>query len=199
MAPTRHGVPGFGTGIGVEADTTVVGNMVDGAPLFGINAGWGEYLRDVVISVKRRPERPNGHRRLGGRPGAGTALVNGNVIGAREGAILAHAWGKPVGPDLVASAAEAPGNITLSGNSHAYEEDGRDPSAANVGRSLTYGVALSVPDRLAWQAAPMHRASPDRRRTRRISAAIIAVSVAGVEPSSHLMAIPSPFSGTAAV
>lgn len=114
--PYEASGPGFGTGIGVEADTTVVGNMVDGAPLFGINAGWGEYLRDVVIAsnVVRNARMGIG---ISAAPGAGTATVTGNVIGARQGAILAHEWGKPVSPDLVASPQDSPSNIILSGNS----------------------------------------------------------------------------------
>ncbi len=39
-----------GIGIYVEADTSVTGNVIENAPAFGIIAGWGKYLRDVVIS-----------------------------------------------------------------------------------------------------------------------------------------------------
>ncbi len=39
-----------GIGIYVEADTSVTGNVIENAPSFGIVAGWGKYLRDVVIS-----------------------------------------------------------------------------------------------------------------------------------------------------
>src|SRR5690606_6912503 len=33
--------PGFGVGITVEADTSVAGNVVEDAPLYGIKIGWG--------------------------------------------------------------------------------------------------------------------------------------------------------------
>jgi putative cofactor-binding repeat protein len=40
----------FGTGIGVEADTAITGNVVDSAPKFGLALGWGPYLRNVTIA-----------------------------------------------------------------------------------------------------------------------------------------------------
>jgi uncharacterized secreted repeat protein (TIGR03808 family) len=39
-----------GVGIYVEADSSVTGNVIENAPSFGIMAGWGNYLRDIVIS-----------------------------------------------------------------------------------------------------------------------------------------------------
>ena len=39
-----------GNGISVEADTVVSGNVIEGAPLAGIAAGWGQYLRNVAIT-----------------------------------------------------------------------------------------------------------------------------------------------------
>src|SRR5258708_9416515 len=39
-----------GVGIYIEADSSVTGNVIENAPSFGIVAGWGKYLRDVVIS-----------------------------------------------------------------------------------------------------------------------------------------------------
>ncbi len=48
-----------GDGIAVEADAVVSGNVVENAPGIGIAAGWGRYLRDVVISgnLVRKAER----------------------------------------------------------------------------------------------------------------------------------------------
>ena len=68
-----------GVGIYVEADTSVTGNVIENAPSFGIVAGWGKYLRDVVISgnVIRKAFVGIGVSVV---PGAGTALVNNNMI-----------------------------------------------------------------------------------------------------------------------
>ncbi|MEM7303341.1 MAG: TIGR03808 family TAT-translocated repetitive protein [Pseudomonadota bacterium] len=92
--------PGFGIGISVEADTAVTGNVVEGAPLYGINLGWGPYLRNVAVSN-------NVIRRAGEGiavtvvEGAGTATISNNIISeARNGAIVGHHWTKPVTKDL---------------------------------------------------------------------------------------------------
>ncbi|WP_223477154.1 TIGR03808 family TAT-translocated repetitive protein [Oricola indica] len=113
--PYEADVPGFGTGIGVEADAVVSGNLVEGAPLFGINAGWGTFLRDVAISgnVVRDVRYGIG---VSAAEGAGRALIRGNVISAREIGIMAHAWGKPVTRDLLTNSGDAPPNVSLSGN-----------------------------------------------------------------------------------
>ena len=68
-----------GIGIYVEADTSVTGNVIENAPSFGIIAGWGKYLRDVAITgnVIRNAFVGVG---VSVMPGAGTALVNNNMI-----------------------------------------------------------------------------------------------------------------------
>ena len=76
-----------GIGIYVEADTSVSGNVIENAPAFGIIAGWGKYLRDVVITgnVIRNAFVGVG---VSVMPGAGTALVAfggaGGLVGATE-------------------------------------------------------------------------------------------------------------------
>ena len=54
-----------GIGIYVEADTSVTGNVIENAPSFGIIAGWGKYLRDVVIIGQCDPQGLRRHRRVG--------------------------------------------------------------------------------------------------------------------------------------
>ena len=68
-----------GIGIFVEADASVTGNMIENAPAFGVMAGWGKYLRDVIISgnVIRNAFVGIGVSVV---TGAGTALVNNNLI-----------------------------------------------------------------------------------------------------------------------
>lgn len=107
--------PGFGIGIAVEADTIVSGNLVDGAPLFGINAGWGPHLRDVVLQAN---VIRNAHIGIGvsDANGVGQVVIADNLIAARHGAIRAHRWTEVGGEDLLDLPASVPPHITLSGN-----------------------------------------------------------------------------------
>ena len=94
-----------GIGIYVEADTTVSGNVIENAPSFGIVAGWGKYLRDVVISgnVIRNAFVGVG---VSVTPGAGTARVNNNVISeAPRGAVVGLDHARPITADLSAEGA----------------------------------------------------------------------------------------------
>jgi uncharacterized secreted repeat protein (TIGR03808 family) len=94
-----------GIGIYVEADTSVSGNVIENAPSFGIVAGWGKYLRDVAITgnVIRNAFVGIG---VSVTPGAGTALVNNNMISETpRGAVVGLDHARPVTPDLAAEGA----------------------------------------------------------------------------------------------
>jgi len=89
-----------GIGIYVEADTSVTGNVVENAPSFGIVAGWGQYLRDVVISgnVIRNAFAGVGVSVVAG---AGTALVNNNMISETpRGAVVGLDHARAITADL---------------------------------------------------------------------------------------------------
>jgi uncharacterized secreted repeat protein (TIGR03808 family) len=95
-----------GVGIYVEADTSVTGNVIENAPSFGIVAGWGKYLRDVVISgnVIRNAFVGVG---VSVASGAGTALVNNNMISETpRGAVVGLDHARPVTSDLSAEGAQ---------------------------------------------------------------------------------------------
>jgi uncharacterized secreted repeat protein (TIGR03808 family) len=95
-----------GIGIYVEADTSVTGNVIENAPAFGIVAGWGKYLRDVAITgnVIRNAFVGIG---VSVTPGAGTALVNNNMISETpRGAVVGLDHARPVTPDLSAEGAQ---------------------------------------------------------------------------------------------
>jgi uncharacterized secreted repeat protein (TIGR03808 family) len=95
-----------GIGIYVEADTSVTGNVIENAPSFGIVAGWGKYLRDVVISgnVIRNAFVGVG---VSVTPGAGTALVNNNMISdTPRGAVVGLDHARPVTSDLSSEGAQ---------------------------------------------------------------------------------------------
>jgi uncharacterized secreted repeat protein (TIGR03808 family) len=106
-----------GIGIYVEADTSVSGNVIENAPSFGIVAGWGSYLRDVVISgnVIRKAFVGIG---VSVTPGAGTALVNNNVISETpRGAVVGLDHARPVTPDLSLDGAQRFAQVVTGTNS----------------------------------------------------------------------------------
>ncbi len=111
MAPEDAGV-----GIGVEADVTVTGNVVENAPTAGISVGWGPYLRDVVVLGNVVRETGFGIA-VSVAPGAGGAVIANNVIArARRGAIVGMEWQKPVTGDLALPGAETRAALRISGN-----------------------------------------------------------------------------------
>ena len=77
-----------GIGIAVEADASVTGNVVEGAPTSGINVGWGQHQRDV--SVVANVIRSSGFGiTVSVASGAGNVVISGNLIsGATRGAIV---------------------------------------------------------------------------------------------------------------
>ena len=104
-----------GEGIAVEADASVTGNTIEGAPTAGIVIGWGRHMRDVAAT---------GNVVRGSRigimitrdPAAGTCLVAQNLIsGAQDGAIRLMELGRAVGEDL-ARAPSRSDRIVVTGN-----------------------------------------------------------------------------------
>jgi uncharacterized secreted repeat protein (TIGR03808 family) len=105
-----------GIGIYVEADTSVTGNVIENAPSFGIMAGWGKYLRDVAISgnVIRKAFVGVGVSVV---PGAGTALVNNNMISETpRGAVVGLDHARPITPDLSAEGAQRFAQVVIGTN-----------------------------------------------------------------------------------
>jgi uncharacterized secreted repeat protein (TIGR03808 family) len=105
-----------GTGIGVEADTVVSGNVVERVPLAGIAAGWGQYLRNVSITGNVVREARFGVA-VSVVANAGTAVISGNVFAeTARGAIVGMEWQKPVTGDLALAGAERYPQLKISGN-----------------------------------------------------------------------------------
>jgi uncharacterized secreted repeat protein (TIGR03808 family) len=105
-----------GIGIYVEADTSVTGNVIENAPAFGIVAGWGKYLRDVAITgnVIRKAFAGIG---VSVTPGAGTALVNNNMISETpRGAVVGLDHARAITTDLSAEGAQRFAQVAISGN-----------------------------------------------------------------------------------
>jgi uncharacterized secreted repeat protein (TIGR03808 family) len=105
-----------GIGIYVEADTSVTGNVIENAPSFGIVAGWGKYLRDVVISgnVIRNAFAGVGVSVVAG---AGTALVNNNMISeAPRGAVVGLDHARAITTDLSIVGAQRFAQVVIGTN-----------------------------------------------------------------------------------
>ncbi len=102
-------------GIFAEADAVIANNLVEAVPGLGIGAGWGPYLRDVVVqgNVVRDVVIGIG---VSVAEGAGNAVVTGNLVsGARSAGIAGLAWWDTVSDDLVRDASQFPA-VTVSGN-----------------------------------------------------------------------------------
>jgi uncharacterized secreted repeat protein (TIGR03808 family) len=105
-----------GIGIYVEADSSVTGNVIENAPLFGIVAGWGKYLRDVAITgnVIRNALAGIGVSVV---PGAGTALVSNNMISETpRGAVVGLDHARAVTTDLSLEGAQRFAQVMVDGN-----------------------------------------------------------------------------------
>ncbi|PDQ20751.1 TIGR03808 family TAT-translocated repetitive protein [Mesorhizobium sanjuanii] len=108
--------PGFGVGISVEADTTVSGNVVENAPLYGMQIGWGPYMRNVVATGNIIRKAGTGIV-VSVVEGAGTAVISDNVIdGAQNGAIIGQRWAEPVTGDLASSGSAGYAHLTVERN-----------------------------------------------------------------------------------
>ena len=105
-----------GTGIFVEADSSVTGNVIENAPTFGIGVGWGPYLRDVAVSgnVIRKAFIGIGVSVV---QGAGSAMIDNNVISETpRGAVVGLDHARPVTPDLTRNGAEKFAQVVLGTN-----------------------------------------------------------------------------------
>lgn len=94
-----------GVGIAVEADATVSGNVIEGAPRFGMRIGWGPALRDVAATGNVIRQSPVGIA-VSVVEGVGSAVISDNLItGAVRGAVVGMRWGEAASGDLALSGA----------------------------------------------------------------------------------------------
>jgi uncharacterized secreted repeat protein (TIGR03808 family) len=95
-----------GNGISVEVDTVVSGNVVEGAPLAGISAGWGIAMRDLAITGNVVRKSALGVS-VSVVNGTGVAVIANNIFSdTAGGAIVAMEWHKKVSGDLARAGAE---------------------------------------------------------------------------------------------
>ncbi|MGE0752609.1 MAG: TIGR03808 family TAT-translocated repetitive protein [Variibacter sp.] len=107
---------GAGIGIGVEADTTVLGNVIEDAPTAGIAIGWGQYQRDVTVTGNIVRRAAVGIT-VSVSEGAGTTIVTDNLIAeARHGAIVGMDRKLVATGDLTKQSVGRFTHLTVSGN-----------------------------------------------------------------------------------
>jgi len=105
-----------GNGIDVEADTVVSGNVIERAPRAGISAGWGQYLRNVVLTGNVVRDASFGVA-VSVAAGAGVAVIANNLFaGIKRGAIVGMEWDKAVTDDLALAGAGRYPSLKISGN-----------------------------------------------------------------------------------
>ncbi|MEO0547797.1 MAG: TIGR03808 family TAT-translocated repetitive protein [Pseudomonadota bacterium] len=110
-------VAGFGIGIFAEADTNVIGNVVEGAPKYGIGLGWGPYLRNVMAANNIVREAGKGIA-VSVVDGAGQTSITGNIFDkVRDGGVIGHRWTEAVTRDLVGGKRQPFPHLTVERNS----------------------------------------------------------------------------------
>ncbi|TXR49794.1 TIGR03808 family TAT-translocated repetitive protein [Phyllobacterium endophyticum] len=106
----------FGIGISAEADISIAGNVVENAPLYGIQLGWGAYMRNV-IAIGNIVRTSGEGIYVSVVPGAGSAIICDNIIqGSRNGGIVGHSWSDITARDLTAKGAHIYPNLIVERN-----------------------------------------------------------------------------------
>jgi uncharacterized secreted repeat protein (TIGR03808 family) len=114
--PYPADAPGFGVGITAEADTAITGNVIEGAPRYGIHLGWGKYLRNTIANANVIRDCGTGIA-VSVAEGAGPAVISDNVISnTPKGSVVGYEWAKPVTSDLARSKLNSPANVTVQRN-----------------------------------------------------------------------------------
>jgi len=105
-----------GVGIGVDADCSVTGNVIENAPAYGILVGGDDRPRKVTVTGNaiRTSHIGIGVSVTGN---AGTAHIAENLIdGTKDGAIRGMQGPRPIGPDLARESAGTTSNLSVYAN-----------------------------------------------------------------------------------
>jgi uncharacterized secreted repeat protein (TIGR03808 family) len=105
-----------GVGIHVEADSTVSGNVVEGAEKAGLSLGWGWAMRNIAATgnMLRECEVGIGVSVVGRER---NVVISGNVIaGARKGAVVGLDHGRIVTGDLTLAPDRRADGVRIEGN-----------------------------------------------------------------------------------
>lgn len=115
-APYQEDGQYFGIGIQAEADAVVSGNVVENVPLWGLQLGWGPYLRNVNVTGNVVRKAPVGCA-VSVVEGAGTALIRNNQFADISGeAIAGFRWAEKVTGDLAKDGAAEFPHLSIADN-----------------------------------------------------------------------------------
>jgi uncharacterized secreted repeat protein (TIGR03808 family) len=90
--------------------------VIENVQTAGISAGWGQYLRNVVVSGNVVRQSGIGVA-VSVVKDAGSAVITGNLIsGVRRGAIVGMEWHKAISGDLALAGAERYPQLRVIGN-----------------------------------------------------------------------------------
>jgi uncharacterized secreted repeat protein (TIGR03808 family) len=114
--PYQQDPPGFGVGISVEADCSATGNIVENVPLYGMQIGWGEFMRNVV-ATGNVIRKANTGIVVTVVEGTGSAVISDNVIDrVSDGAVVGYRWADKATGDLAVEGAARYANLTIERN-----------------------------------------------------------------------------------
>jgi len=114
--PYEQEPPGFGVGISVEADCAATGNVVENVPLYGLQLGWGEFMRNVVATGNVIRKAGTGII-VSVVEGTGSAVISDNVIDqVSDGAVVGYRWAEKATGDLALEGAGGHANLTIERN-----------------------------------------------------------------------------------
>lgn len=114
--PYQADPPGFGVGISVEADCAATGNVIESVPLYGMQIGWGEFMRNVVATGNVIRKASVGIT-VTVVEGTGSAVISDNMIDdVRDGAIVGYRWTEPATGDLAVDGTAGHANLTIERN-----------------------------------------------------------------------------------
>jgi uncharacterized secreted repeat protein (TIGR03808 family) len=104
-----------GIAIGVEADTIVTGNVIEGATYCGIHLGWGPFARDLLVTGNLIRECAIAIA-ASVSEGAGPMSITGNMIAQSGKAIIGMDHATTKTGELTAAGADIPAHLVISGN-----------------------------------------------------------------------------------
>jgi uncharacterized secreted repeat protein (TIGR03808 family) len=114
--PYEQQPPGFGVGISIEADCSATGNVVENVPLYGLQIGWGEFMRNVVATGNVIRKAGTGII-VSVVEGTGSAVIADNVIDqVSDGAVVGYRWAEKATGDLAVEGASGYANLTIERN-----------------------------------------------------------------------------------
>lgn len=113
--PYVHDSVGFGYGIAAEADVVISANVVERVARFGLLAGWGPYLRNLLVTGNMVRDAQTGMA-VSVVEEAEQAIISNNIFDRTpKGAIIGYRWHDAATADLV-SGSTTHKHLTIQGN-----------------------------------------------------------------------------------